>query len=394
MRMSQLFIPTLREDPKEAEVPSHLLLLRAGMIRKLASGIYSILPLGNRVLRKLEAVIREEMNRAGALELYLPAVQPAELWEESGRWAQYGKELLRFQDRHEHWFCFGPTHEEVITDLVRKEVRSYRDLPHCFYQIQVKFRDEVRPRFGLMRGREFIMKDAYSFDRDEAGVEKNYRVMVEAYERIFTRLGLVFRVVEAETGIIGGKFSHEFMALASTGEDLILVCDHCGYAASQEKAEVGGTPTAGPEAAGEEPLEQVATPGQKTVEEVCQFLGVEPRNLIKTLIVEADGEPLAVLIRGDRELNAGKLQRYLGGEILDLAGEAVIEQVTGAPVGFAGPVGLDLRIVADHSIREIRNGVTGANEIDAHLVHVRTGRDFPDPEYADLQIAGSGDSCP
>ena len=394
MRMSRAFIPTLREEPKEAEVPSHLLLLRAGMIRKLASGIYSILPLGTRVLRKVEAIIREEMDRAGCQELYLPAVQPSELWEESGRWGQYGKELLRFQDRHEHWFCFGPTHEEVITDLVRKEVRSYRDLPHCFYQIQVKFRDEVRPRFGLIRGREFIMKDAYSFDQEEAGAERSYQQMVDAYTRTFTRLGLKFRIVEAETGLIGGKFSHEFMALAETGEELILVCDHCGYAASQEKAEVGlGSPSQ-PEEASEGAMEKVATPGKRTVEEVCEFLGVEPSDLIKTLIMEVDGSPIGVLIRGDLELNTGKLQRYLNAETLALADVEVIEKVTGAPVGFAGPVRLSLRLVADYSVRGIRDGVTGANEADHHLVHVRNGRDFPEPEYGDIRVAVSGDPCP
>ncbi|MDD5224748.1 MAG: proline--tRNA ligase [bacterium] len=393
MRMSQAFIPTLREDPKEAEVASHLLLLRAGMIRKLAAGIYSVLPLGKRVLRKVETIIREEMDRAGALELYLPAVQPAELWEESGRWAKYGKELLRFQDRHEHSFCFGPTHEEVITDLVRHEIRSYRDLPRCFYQIQVKFRDEVRPRFGLIRGREFIMKDAYSFDRDEAGAEQSYKLMVQAYERIFTRMSLDFRMVQAEAGNIGGNFSHEFMALADTGEDLILFCDACGYSASQERAEVGKTdpPSAGEEK--EAPRERVATPGQRTVEEVCGFLKVEPRKLIKTLIVQAQGEPLAVLIRGDLEINLNKVKRHLQADSVELAEPETIERVTGAPVGFAGPVGLKLKILADQSIRGIARGVTGANAADFHFINVKVGRDFPEPEYGDFRLARGGDAC-
>jgi len=391
MRMSQAFLPTLREEPKEAEVASHLLLLRAGMIRKLAAGVYSILPLGKRVLRKIETIIREEMDRTGAHELYLPAVQPAELWEESGRWAKYGKELLRFQDRHEHWFCFGPTHEEVITDLVRREIRSYRDLPQCFYQIQVKFRDEVRPRFGLIRGREFIMKDAYSFDRDEAGAEESYRKMVRAYERSFTRMNLDFRVVQAEAGLIGGNFSHEFMALAATGEDLIIVCDHCGYSASQERAEVGKSET--PASGGEKALERVATPGKKTVEEVCQFLGAEPRDLIKTLIVQVQGQPLAILIRGDLEFNPNKLKRHLRAEAVELADAETIERVTKAPVGFAGPVGISLKTLADHSIRGISRGVTGANAADFHLINVKIGRDFPDPEYGDFRLARGGDAC-
>jgi prolyl-tRNA synthetase len=391
MRMSQAFLPTLREEPKEAEVASHLLLLRAGMIRKLAAGIYSILPLGKRVLRKIETIIREEMDRTGAHELSLPAVQPAELWEESGRWAKYGKELLRFQDRHEHWFCFGPTHEEVITDLVRREIRSYRDLPQCFYQIQVKFRDEVRPRFGLIRGREFIMKDAYSFDRDEAGAEESYRKMVRVYERSFTQMNLDFRVVQAEAGLIGGNFSHEFMALAATGEDLIIVCDHCGYSASQERAEVGKSET--PAFGGEKALERVATPGKKTVEEVCQFLGAEPRDLIKTLIVQVQGQPLAILIRGDLELNPNKLQRHLRAEAVELADAETIERVTKAPVGFAGPVGISLKTLADHSIRGISRGVTGANAADFHLINVKIGRDFPEPEYGDFRLARGGDTC-
>ena len=336
MRYSKMLIPTLREVPAEAEVVSHKLMLRAGMIRKLAAGVYSYLPLGLRVIRKVEQIIREEMDRAGALEVLLPGVQPAELWEESGRWEDYGKELLRFQDRHERWFCLGPTHEEVITDLVRKEVRSYRQLPLNLYQIQTKFRDEIRPRFGLMRGREFGMKDAYSFDADDQGAEKSYQVMFDTYCRIFERCGLKFRAVEAETGPIGGSFSHEFMVLAETGEDTVVSCDSCEYAANLEKAEIGRSRPSKreEEKAKPKPLELVSTPGIKTVEEVCVFLKVKPQNLVKTLIYQGDQEPIAALVRGDHEINETKLKRVVGCQRLELASEELIEQVSGAPLGF------------------------------------------------------------
>ncbi|MDP2992478.1 MAG: proline--tRNA ligase, partial [Deltaproteobacteria bacterium] len=303
MRFSRFFLPTLKETPAEAEVISHKLMLRAGMIRKLAAGIYSYLPLGLRVLRKVEAIVREEMNKAGAQEVVLPMVQPAELWQESGRWEFYGKELLRFKDRHARDYCMGPTHEEVMTDLVRREVRSYRDMPLNLYQIQTKFRDEIRPRFGLMRGREFVMKDGYSFDVDEKASGKTYLAMYAAYQNIFRRLGLQFRAVEADTGSIGGSFSHEFMVLAETGEDTIVSCTGCDYAANIEKAEVI-LPVENPSVnqALSRPIEKVATPGRRTVEEVTSFLGIPPQQLLKTLNFVLDGQPEAVLERGDHEV--------------------------------------------------------------------------------------------
>ncbi|MBI2372146.1 MAG: proline--tRNA ligase [Deltaproteobacteria bacterium] len=392
MRLTRLYLPTLKEVPAEAEVVSHQLMLRAGMIRKLAAGVYSYLPLGLRALRKVEQIIREEMDRAGGQEVFLPGVQPAELWEESGRWAVFGKELLKFKDRHDRDFCLGPTHEEVITDLVRHEVRSYRQLPLLLYQIQNKFRDEVRPRFGLMRGREFGMKDAYSFDADDAGAERSYQQMYEAYSRIFERCRLRFRPVEAETGAIGGSFSHEFMVLAETGEDSLVSCTACAYAANVERAEIGPARQASP-AEPERPLEKVATPGMKTVEEVSRFLGVEPRALIKTLLFETEQGPVAVLVRGDHQLNEGKLRRHLGCDLLALASESMVEELTGAPMGFAGPVGLKARLLADQAIRVVRNGVSGANERDAHLVHVNHPRDFQPATFADLRVAAEGDPC-
>ncbi len=341
MRYSQLLIPTLKEVPAEAEAASHILLFRAGMIRKLASGIYDYLPVGLRVLRKVEAIVRQEMNRAGAQEVLLPAVQPAELWQESGRWQIYGKELLRFKDRHGRDCCFGPTHEEVITDLVRREVHSYRQLPLNLYQIQVKFRDEIRPRFGLIRGREFIMKDAYSFDIDEAGAEHTYKAMYEAYRRIFSRCGLTFKAVEADSGPIGGSFSHEFMVLADTGEDFLASCTACDYAANLEKAEVPAMAvSSGPPPPGAPNL--VATPGVRTVEEVAAFLMVQPRDIVKTLIYETDLGPVAVLIRGDHEVNEVKVKNLLGATELLLAGPDRVRELTSAEVGFAGPMGLTI----------------------------------------------------
>jgi len=393
MRLSRYFLPTLREDPAEAEVVSHKLMLRAGMIRKLASGIYSYLPLGLRALRKVENIVREEMNRAGAQEVLLPLVQPAELWQETGRWRDYGKELLRFRDRKEHDFCLGPTHEEVITDLVRREVRSYRDLPLILYQIAPKFRDEIRPRFGIMRAREFIMKDAYSFDADEEGLDRSYARMYEAYERIFTRCGLRFRAVLADTGAIGGSESHEFMVLAETGEDRLAICEACGYAANVELAEGRSRFTYPDEK--ERPLEKVSTPGARSVEEVAAFLGVPPSRLVKTLLFKAEGQVVAVLIRGDLELNEVKLRNLLGVAEVEMADPETVERLTGAPVGFAGPVGLSgVRILADLSVKGLRNFVTGANEADTHYVNVNYGRDFPEPEFHDLRVVTEGDPCP
>ncbi len=393
MRFSELLIPTLKETPAEAEVVSHQLLLRAGFIRKLTSGVYSYLPLALRCLRKFEAIIREEMARGGAQELLLPMVQPADLWRESGRWRKYGPELLRFTDRHERESCLGPTHEEVITDLVRMNVHSYRDLPKNLYQIQTKFRDEIRPRFGLMRGREFIMKDGYSFDADEAGAEATYRRMYDAYMRIFARCGLAFRAVEADTGTIGGSFSHEFMVLADTGEDTIVVCHGCDYAANLEKATCRPAPVVG---AGEPPaeLEKVATPGKRSVAEVTEFLGVSPKRLIKTLVYLADGDPVAVLVRGDHEVQPVKLQNLLGALEVELADDAAVQEAAGVPVGYLGPVGCRLRVVADLEVQRMVNAVTGANEPDAHLRNVNPGRDFTVEQYADLRMVTEEDRCP
>ncbi len=393
MLFSRMLIPTLKETPSEAEAVSHKLLLRAGMIRKLASGIYNYLPLGLKVLRKVERIVREEMDRAGALEVLLPAVQPSELWEESGRWDVYGKELLRFMDRHERQYCFGPTHEEIITDLVRKEVHSYRQMPLNLYQIQVKFRDEIRPRFGLIRGREFIMKDAYSFDVDEAGAEACYQRMYDAYNRIFTRCGLNFKVVEADSGPIGGSFSHEFMVLADTGEDLLASCTACDYAANLEKAEVVlKADTPGP-AVGQSP-EPVHTPKVRTVEEVAAFLKLTPADIVKTLIYETDAGPVAVLIRGDHEVNEVKVKNLLGVADLVLAGLIRVQELTGAEVGFAGPVGLKLPIYADQAVAAMAAMVTGANRDNYHLKNVRPERDFKITETADLRSITAQDPCP
>ncbi|WP_429884563.1 proline--tRNA ligase [Geoalkalibacter halelectricus] len=393
MRYTEYLLPTLKETPADAEVVSHRLMLRAGLIRKVAAGIYNYLPLGLRSLRKVEQIVREEMNRAGAHELLMPMVVPAELWQESGRWQQYGRELLRFKDRKEADFCLGPTHEEVITDIVRHEVRSYRQLPLNLYQIQTKFRDEIRPRFGLMRGREFIMKDAYSFDLDDAGADAAYERMYQAYRRIFQRCGLNFRAVEADTGNIGGSSSHEFMVLAESGEDAIVSCDSCEYAANVEKAELRAPATDEPTPT--EGLKKVLTPARKSVEEVAAFLNTSPQKLVKTLIVQTDkGETLAVLLRGDRELNDIKLCRLLDCAWVEMAGEEVVLKATGAPSGFAGPVGLKLRILADREVQGLADFITGANEKDAHFTGVNLGRDFAVEAFADLRKAVAGDACP
>jgi prolyl-tRNA synthetase len=396
MRYSQYLLPTLKEVPSEAEVPSHQLMLRAGMIRKVASGIYSYLPLGLRSIRKVEAIIREEMNRAGAIEVLLPFVQPAELWQESHRWEEYGNELARFKDRHQRDCCLGPTHEEVITDIARKEIRSYRQMPLNLYQIQTKFRDEIRPRFGVMRAREFIMKDAYSFDMDEKGADESYQKMVDAYRRIFTRCGLKFRAVEAETGLIGGTFSHEFMVLAETGEETIVSCTRCSYAANIEKAEFQRQVKKGQahDKGSQKPVQKVLTPGKRTVEEVTQFLNVSPRDLVKTLIFESDKGCVAALVRGDHEISEKKLKSVWGSDTLQLASEETVEEITHAPKGFAGPLGLSVPILADLDIQELVNFVTGANERDAHLIHVNTGRDFQVSRFVDIRKFTPGDRCP
>ncbi len=402
MRLTRMFLPTLKEPPATAEVVSHRLMLRAGMIRKVAAGIYSLLPLGVRVTRKVEGIVRDEMNRAGAQEVVMPVVVPSELWLESGRWDDYGKEMLRLKDRGDREFCMAPTHEEVITDMVKGEVRSYKQLPLNLYQIQTKFRDEIRPRFGLMRGREFVMKDAYSFHASEECAEREYREIYKAYTNIFKRCGLEFRAVEAEAGPIGGSFSHEFMVLADTGEDAVVSCTSCDYAANVERAEIkapDGIESVITEGLPE--IEKVSTPGQKTIEEVSGFLKIDPARLIKTLIYKVTKEDkkdkkedfFAVLLRGDRDLNEAKLARLLGAGSLELAEDADVMRITGAPVGFAGPVGLEIPIYADWSVAGIRDGVTGANELDTHLLNVVAGRDF-EPSYADLCVAGAGDGCP
>ncbi|MBO8141019.1 MAG: proline--tRNA ligase [Firmicutes bacterium] len=395
MRMSQLLAPTLRETPGEAEIVSHQLMLRAGLLRKTAAGMYTYLPLGWRVLQKIMNIVREEMDNKGGQELLMPIVQPAELWRETGRWTEYGDEMFRLKDRHGREFCLGPTHEELITALVRAEVRSYRQLPLLLYQIANKYRDEIRPRFGVMRGREFIMKDLYSFDRDEAGLDESYAKMYDAYTRAFQRMGLDVRAVEADPGAIGGNVTHEFMVLAEAGEAAVVHCPQCAYAANTEKAECVPPPP------GDEPdkpvpaAERVATPSVRTIDELTRFLGVPADRLLKTLIYEADGEPVAAVVRGDHELNEVKLKRALGATSVAMASAAVIERVTGAPVGFAGPAGLSgVRIVADPWAARVRDGVAGANAADEHLIHVEPGRDWQADVIADIRTAAPGDPCP
>jgi len=395
VRWSATFIPTLKEDPADAEVASHKCLIRAGMIRQVSRGIYDYLPLALRVIRKIETIVREEMDRTGAQELLLPIVTPAELWQESGRWQLYGKDLARFKDRHERDFCLGPTHEEVITDLIRRAVRSYRDLPLNLYQIQTKFRDEVRPRFGLMRGREFIMKDAYSFHADGADCRREYENMFQTYKRIFTRCGLKFRPVEADTGAIGGTLSHEFQVLAESGEDALVSCNGCDYAANAEKAEVKAQAPVGRDQKGVPPLRKVATPGKKSVAEVAESLSLPREKLIKTLIYKLDRRELvAVLVRGDHEVNEAKLKSFLGCQEAALAEEAEVREAARVASGFLGPVGLKLRLVADQALQGISGAVTGANEADAHFVGVDQERDFMPAAFADLRVAMAGDPCP
>jgi len=389
-----MFLPTTREIPSDAETVSHQLMLRAGMIRKLTSGIYSYLPLGYRVIRKVEQIVREEMNRAGAQEVFLPAVQPSELWKESGRWDFYGKELLRLKDRHNREYCFGPTHEEVMTDLVRNEVQTYRQLPKNLYQIQTKFRDEIRPRFGIMRCREFGMKDAYSYDVDEEGAIVSYQKMFEAYKRIFSRCGLRFRPVEADSGNIGGSYSHEFMVYADSGEDAMMFCTSCDYAANLEKAEIAEPEKTPVDESTFLTLEEVHTPDVRTIEEVSDFLGVTPQSIVKTLIFSADDKPVAVLIRGDEEINEAKLRNFLGCDILELAMDDVIQEVTDSPRGFAGPMGIKCEIVADYSLVNMVNFVIGANKEDHHIKNCNIGRDFTVAHYADLRMITEKDICP
>ncbi len=393
MRVSRFLLSTVKETPSDAEIVSHQLMLRAGMIRKIAAGIYTWLPLGLRVMRKVEQIVREEMNRAGALEVLMPAVQPAELWQESRRWEEYGPELLRFTDRHQREFCFGPTHEEVVAELVRREIKSYRQLPVNFYQIQTKFRDEIRPRFGVMRAREFLMKDAYSFHIDEASLRETYQVMHDAYSRVFSRIGLEFRTVEADTGAIGGNLSHEFHVLAESGEDAIAICSECDYAANVDLA--AALPPVGKRPAPGAALKKVDTLGQHTIEAVSQFLGVDPAQTLKTLLVKGVGGVIALVVRGDHELNeikAEKLPQVMKPLVFVTPGE--VELAAGCAPGSIGPVGIDIPVIADESAARLSDFVCGANEDGKHLRNVNWGRDLPEPEVADIRQVVEGDPCP
>jgi len=392
MRLTCYFIPTLRETPAEAEVVSHKLMLRAGMIRKSAAGIYSYLPLGLKVLKKVENIVRKYMNDHGGTELLMPTVCSAELWQESGRWNDYGKELLRLKDRHGRDFCIGPTHEEVVTDIVRNSIKSYKQLPLNLYQIQTKFRDEVRPRFGLMRGREFIMKDAYSFDINDEMAEKSYKNMHEAYCKIFEACGLKYKVVEADSGAIGGSFSHEFMVLADTGEDYVISCDSCNYSANVEKAICDNKYL--PDESEERAIEKIETPDKKTVDDVAKYLGIETTSVAKTLILKADDKFVALMIRGDHEVNLVKLKNFLDVVNVEFASESEIEEITGGAIGFSGPVGLDIPIYADNAIKHMKNFVTGANEKNLHLLNVNHTRDFTVTQFDDFRMAEPGDTCP
>ncbi|GJL80073.1 MAG: proline--tRNA ligase [Nitrospinaceae bacterium] len=393
MRYSKMFIPTLKESPADSEVVSHQLMVRAGMIRQVASGIYSILPLGLKVLKKVEQIIREEMNRIDGQEVFLPSIQPAELWQESGRWDFYGKELLRIQDRHDRKFCYGPTHEEIITDIVRKEVKSYRQLPLLMYQIQTKFRDEVRPRYGIMRGREFMMKDAYSFHADAGDAEETYKQTARAYSNIFKRCGLEFKMVEADSGNIGGNFSHEFAVLADSGEDHIGFCDSCDYASNLELAEARA-PSPAENPPQWDALKEVATPGKKSVKEVAGFLSISPREIVKTILFESDQGLVAGLVRGDQEINPVKLKNLTGAEWMHPATEKIISEQAGVPCGFAGPVGLNQKIYADREVAVLHNFVTGANKTDVHFTGVQVERDLKIEKIADIRKVNEGEPCP
>jgi len=393
MRFTRFGLTTLRDTPAEAEIISHQLMLRAGLIRRLAAGLFTWMPLGLRVLRKVEAIVREEMDRAGALELLMPAVQPAELWQETGRWDKYGNLLLRMRDRHEREYCFGPTHEEVITDIARRELRSYKQLPVNFYQIQTKFRDEIRPRFGVMRAREFSVKDAYSFDLDQAGLEQSYTAMHAAYTAIFERLGLKFRVVDADSGEIGGSRSQEFHVLADSGEDGIAWSDEDNYASNVETAAIA--PPDGDAAPPQQELEKVSTPKTKTIEELTNLLKVRSEQTLKTLIVEGDEQPIAIALRGDHELNAIKAAKLPGvATPLTMADPATIVKVTGCKPGFAGPIGLDIPVYYDHATKLMSDFVCGANETDMHLTGVNFGRDIETPATVDVRNVVAGDPTP
>ncbi|ABR46899.1 prolyl-tRNA synthetase [Alkaliphilus metalliredigens QYMF] len=396
MRMSKLYMPTLREVPSEAELPSHQLLLRAGMIRKLVAGVYSYLPLGYRTLKKVEQIVREEMDRAGAQEALMSALQPKELWEATGRWQAIGPEMMRLKDRHNREFCLGPTHEEVITDLVKNELKSYKQLPLNLYQIQTKYRDEKRPRFGLMRSREFIMKDAYSFDKDEEGMKKSYEDMWKGYERVFDRCELKYKVVEGDAGAMGDSESHEFMAMSQYGESLVAYCDHCDYAATDEKATVVYDVTEKDEGLLE--TEKIHTPNTKTIEALTMLFDCDANHFIKTLLFEAGEKVVAVSIPGDRDVNETKLVNMLNipGHELVMASEATVKRVTGAEVGFAGPMNLkgEVKLYVDARVSKMKNVVVGANETDYHIKNVNYGRDFEGELVEDLLLVQEGDLCP
>ncbi len=399
MRISQFFLSTSKEAPAEAELASHRLMLRAGLIKRLGSGLYTWMPLGLRILRKVEAIVREEMNRAGSIELLMPAVQPAELWQETGRWAVFGPQMLKIKDRHQRDFCFGPTHEEVITDLARKEIRSYKQLPINFYQVQTKFRDEIRPRFGVMRAREFLMKDAYSFHPNEDSLDATYKVMYAAYSRIFTRLGLKFRAVAADTGAIGGSGSHEFHVLADSGEDAIAFCPASDYAANVEMAEAMAP--AAPRAAATQTMHKVATPGQHTIEEVTAALNIAADKVVKTLIVRSALDEtgkqglIALLVRGDHQLNEVKAGKLPGAASpMEFASDAEIRNSLGCGVGSLGPIGLNIPVFADRAVLAMSDFTCGANEDGYHLTGVNFGRDLSEPQVADIRNAVVGDPSP
>ncbi|MFO7937597.1 MAG: proline--tRNA ligase [Kiritimatiellia bacterium] len=391
MRWTQTLLNTLRDDPQDAEINSHKLMIRAGLARKLAGGLYTFMPLGLRVLRKINTIVREEMNRAGAQEILMPALQPAELWKRSGRLETMGPGMFKLKDRSDRLMTLGPTHEEVVTELLSGEINSYRQLPCTVYQIQTKFRDEIRPRFGLMRAKEFIMKDAYSFDTSMDAADASYKAMFDAYVRIFRRCGLKARPVEADTGDIGGKWSHEFMVLADSGEDGIIECPACGYAANQEKAERHVETEAGSPCPA---IEAIGTPGVKTIDQLVSFLKCDASEFVKTLIYLADDHPVAVILPGNRELNEHKLKHIIEADTLVPATEEIVCKTTGAPVGFAGPVGLNIKIYADISLKNATNLITGANKADTHIRNVDIERDTEVHAFEDLVVVNEGDCCP
>ncbi len=393
MRVSKLLLPTLREVPSDAEIMSHKLMLRAGYIRKLAAGIYSYLPLGIRTLQKVEKIVREEMDRAGAQELLMAALLPAEAYQASGRWEVFGDNMFKLKDRNDRDFCLGPTHEELFTQTVLNEVRSYKEYPMTLYQIQTKYRDEARPRFGLMRGREFVMKDAYSFDRDQAGLDESYQKMYDAYCRIFTRLGLDFTIVDADSGAMGGSGSQEFMVKSPVGEDGIAYCDDCGYAANYEKAACVPAERKFPE--GEKALEKLETPNAHTIEDLVGFFGTEPYVFAKTIIYKADDQYIAAMVRGDREINEVKLKNLVGCvDDLELAEPYMVRELTHAEVGFAGPIGLEIPVYADLEVAKMRNFIVGANDTGYHYNNVNINRDFTPTQIADIRVIETGDACP